>query len=77
MLRIDPDLQNRKPSFKEKQEHEVLQREIEMLEEEKKIVMEKLTNNSLDHLQLQEYSSKIELITSQIDEKMLRLIGIG
>ncbi len=66
----------RKVSFKEKQEHEGLQKEIEALEEEKRILVEKLNHNGLDHAQLAACASKIASITTTIDEKTLRWLEL-
>lgn len=69
--------EKRKASFKEKEEYEKLQGEIDKLERQKQEVIEKLNGGSTDHKQLQEWSGEIERIGNNIDAKTLRWIELS
>lgn len=66
----------RKPSYKEKQEYEKLQSEIEALEKQKTEYTVMLSNGTTDHVALKEWSEKIEAITKDIDAKTLRWLEL-
>lgn len=69
--------EKKKPSFKEKQEYENLQGEIEGLEKQKSEIALKFTDGSTDHNQLQEWSKEIKRISDEIDEKTLRWLELA
>ncbi len=69
-------LSKRKPSFKEKQEYDGIQKEIQALETEKSQLVERLSGNSLTNAELIAYSSRIELITGMLDEKTFRWLEL-
>lgn len=62
----------RQASYNEKREYEQLQKEIEKLEAEKKLLVDKMTNEQLEYDELMEVSKKVDDFTRQIDEKTLR-----
>lgn len=67
----------KKPSYKEKREFETLQREIAVLEKEKKAVMDQLSDSSLPYEQLQQLSGRIAEVSSLLDEKELRWLELS
>ncbi|MCD9018106.1 ABC-F family ATP-binding cassette domain-containing protein [Parachryseolinea silvisoli] len=69
--------EKKKASFKEKQEYEKLQAEIDKLEEEKNEISGKMTSGAIDHKQLQEWSARIQVITKAVDEKTLRWLELA
>jgi ATP-binding cassette subfamily F protein uup len=71
-----PD-KKRKLSFNEQKEYETLEKEIQKLEEEKRILMEKLNGGTADHESLMQWAREIEQITAQLDEKELRWLELS
>jgi ATP-binding cassette subfamily F protein uup len=71
----NPD--KKKASFKEKQEYEKLQSEIEALERRKADITQQFSNGTTDHNQLQQLSKEIKNISDQIDEKTLRWLELA
>lgn len=69
--------EKKKATFKEKQEFEKLQGEIEALEKQKSEISLQFTNGSTDHNQLQQWSIEIKNISDQIDEKTLRWLELS
>lgn len=69
--------EKKKATFKEKQEFEKLQSEIEALEKQKSEISLQFTNGSTDHNQLQQWSIEIKSISDQIDEKTLRWLELS
>ncbi|MBT1709698.1 ATP-binding cassette domain-containing protein [Fulvivirgaceae bacterium PWU5] len=69
--------EKKKASFKEKQEYEKLQAEIDKLEQEKNEIAGKMNSGAIDHKQLQEWSARIQVITKSIDEKTLRWLELA
>jgi len=67
----------RKVSFKEKQEYEKLQQEIELLEKRKEEITGLLTGGSTDHAELQKWAQEVQDITTAIDEKSLRWLVLA
>lgn len=67
----------RKISFKEKREFELLQKEIEDLEKEKKEVHDKLQDGQLSFDDLQKLSLRIGEINEQIDLKEMRWLELS
>ncbi len=68
--------EKRKPSFKEKKEHEDIQKEIELLEKEKAEITNELNFASLDHIVLINHGKRLEKITEEIDAKTMRWLEL-
>lgn len=66
----------RKATYKEKQEYEKLQAEIEELEKKKAELASFLSGGTTDHIKLREWSENIEALTAEIDAKMLRWLEL-
>lgn len=64
-------------SFKEKTEFEKLGKDLEALENEKTELMKQLNEGSGDHQRLMEWSSRLETIMAEIDEKSLRWLELS
>jgi ABC transport system ATP-binding/permease protein len=64
-------------SFKEKREFEILEKEIASLTKEKETVTEKLNNSDTNFEELQKLSTRIGEITAQLDEKELRWLELS
>jgi ATP-binding cassette subfamily F protein uup len=69
--------EKRKPSFKEKQEYEKLQGEIEALEKEKEKLSALINSGSTDHKQLQEWGQTMQKIGNDIDTKTMRWLELS
>ena len=67
----------RKPSFKEKQEYDKLQEDIDALEKQKETLTTAISSGSTDHQELQKLSQEIQNITDEIEQKTLRWIELG
>ncbi len=67
----------RKPSFKEKQEYEKLQGEIESLEKRKEELAQSFSNGTTDHVQLQKWSEEIQKLTNAIEQKTVRWMELA
>jgi ATP-binding cassette subfamily F protein uup len=70
--RVQRQEQQRKLTYKEKQEYAALEKDIELLEERKATITEQLTAGAGDHTQLQKWSEEIALLTQHIDDKTNR-----
>ncbi|MBX2921412.1 MAG: ABC-F family ATP-binding cassette domain-containing protein [Chitinophagaceae bacterium] len=70
-------IEKRKPSYKEKREFELLQKEIADLEKEKQEIHILLGDGTLPYDQLQKYSSRIGEISSMLDEKEMRWLELS
>lgn len=70
-------ISKRQPSFKEKREFELLEKEIEALNEEKTTVTEKLNNGNTPFEELQKLSVRIGEITQLLDEKEIRWLELS
>lgn len=66
-----------KLSFKEKHELEQLEKEIPRLEEEKKMLEEKLNSSLTDHEELLKVTAKLGELVSDLDEKSLRWLELS
>ena len=66
----------KKRSFKEKQEYEKLEVEIESLEKEKSQLERLLNSDENDYEKLQKMSSRIAEIIKLLDEKVYRWLEI-
>lgn len=67
----------RKMTFKEKQEFEQLEKDIEMLEEEKLQLEMALCSGQLNVQELTEKSKRLPELSDELDEKMLRWMELG
>jgi ATP-binding cassette subfamily F protein uup len=67
----------RKLSFRQKQEFEQLQLDIEQLEREKNELVEGLTAPTRSHTELQQLSARIQELTSRIDDKTARWMELS
>ena len=67
----------RKPSFKEKQEYDKLQQDIESLEQQKTELTALINGGSTDHQQLQKLSEEIQNVTNEIEQKTLRWLELA
>jgi ABC transport system ATP-binding/permease protein len=67
----------KKPSFKEKQEFEKLQSEIDSLEARKSELTSQISSGTTDHLQLQKWAEELRQITGAIDLKTLRWLELS
>lgn len=75
--RIPAAPEKRKLSYKEKQEFEQLQGEIQALETQKAEVTELLNSGTTDHVKLQEWSEQIKKLSSAIEDKTLRWLELS
>ena len=66
-----------KLSFKEKHELEQLEKEIPRLEEEKRMLEEKLNSSLTDHEELLKVTAKLGELVSDLDEKSLRWLELS
>jgi len=66
----------RKPSFKEKQEYDKLQEDIESLEKQKETLTTAISSGSTDHQELQKLSQEIQNIADKIEQKTLRWLEL-
>ncbi len=66
-----------KLTFKEKFEHDALQKEIPELEEEKRLLEKKLESNITDHQELTNCTKRIGEVIQLIDEKSLRWLELS
>lgn len=69
--------EKRKPSYKEKQEYEKLQAEIDALEKKKAEIESRFTKGTPDHQQVAEWSKEIQAITGNIDAKTMRWLELS
>jgi ABC transport system ATP-binding/permease protein len=69
--------EKRKPTFKEKQEYEKLQSEIDLLERRKGELTDILTQPDVDHTKLQQWGREMEQVNRAIDEKTQRWLELG
>lgn len=67
----------RKPSFKEKREFELLEKEIADLAREKELISNQLNNSNTPFEELQKLSLRIGEITQLLDEKELRWLELS
>ena len=71
------DAVKKKPSFKEKREFELLDKEIRDLNREKEDITEKLSAGTLPFEELQKLSARIAEISSLVDEKEMRWLELS
>ena len=69
--------EKKKPTYKEKQEYEKLQAEIEALEKKKSEIESRFSSGSADHQQIAEWSKEIQALSSDIDGKTMRWLELS
>ena len=67
----------KKPSFNEKREFEVLEKEMKKLNEEKDAITHKLNNETLDYTAIEQLSSRFKAINDELDNKELRWLELS
>ncbi|HSI90193.1 MAG TPA: ATP-binding cassette domain-containing protein, partial [Adhaeribacter sp.] len=75
--KAEPITNKRKASFKEKQEYEQLEKEIDELETKRDQLTGELNSGGLDHEQLASKAAEIEKIGKQIDQKSERWLELA
>lgn len=73
----EPVIEKKRLSFKEKQEFDRLQAEIQKLEQNRVELSAVLNSGITDHIQLQELSSQIQQLSIEIDAKTLRWLELS
>ncbi len=73
---VADDSKKKQATFKEKKEHEDLQKEIQLLEKEKTELTNKLSTSGISNEELIKISKRIETIASDVDEKTLRWLEL-
>lgn len=73
----EPSVPKKKMSFKEKQEFDQLEKDIQSLELEKADITEKISSGNLDHQLLMNFSARIEEIIELLDEKEMRWLELS
>ncbi len=73
----EPGSGKKKISFKEKQEYEQLQSEIEALEKKKSGIESRFSDVTADHHQIAEWSKEVEKISREIEEKTDRWLELA
>jgi ABC transport system ATP-binding/permease protein len=76
-VQVDQSPSKKKPSYKEKQEYETLQSEIEELERKKAALTSQMQSGSATHVELQQWSEEINALTTAIDEKTMRWLMLA
>jgi ABC transport system ATP-binding/permease protein len=76
-VKSDKSGAKKKASFKEKQEYENLQSEIQKLEQQKSALEAQLTSGISDHQQLQSWARDIQKLSSMIDAKTMRWLELS
>lgn len=74
---VKPPVQKRKPSFREKHEFEVLEKEIPSLEAEKKILADKMSESGQNFEELAKLSNKMIQLTRELEQKELRWLELS
>ena len=67
----------KKPSFNEKREFEMLEKEIKKLNEEKNIISERLSAANLEYTEIEKLSTRFETIAKEIDQKEMRWLELS
>ena len=67
----------KKPSFNEKREFEMLEKEIKKLNEEKNIISERLSTANLEYTEIEKLSTRFETIAKEIDQKEMRWLELS
>lgn len=66
----------KKLSYKELREYEMLGKELEQLEHEKRMLNEQLNSGSTSHEELTKWASRLETVNGLLDEKTLRWLEL-
>lgn len=69
--------EKKKPSFNEKREFDLLEKDLKKLNLEKTEISEKLSDNGLDYPQIEKYSNRFREVSNLIDEKELRWLELS
>lgn len=69
--------EKKKVSFKEKREFELLEKDILSLEEEKKLLTEKMSSGNLQFDELNKISDRMVSITNELEEKEMRWLELS
>src|SRR5947209_9466729 len=72
-----PAAARKKLSYKEQREFDTLEKEIQVLENEKKAIHERMASPDLPFDELQKMSDRLGVIASQIDEKEMRWLELS
>ncbi len=67
----------KKMNFKEKREFTILEKEIPSLEDEKKVITEKMSTGNLGFEELQKLSSRLIAIGNEMEEKEMRWLALS
>lgn len=67
----------KKLTFKERQEYELLEKDIQLLEEEKTMLEKQLSDEGINHEQLMEKAKRIQQIIIEVDNKTLRWLELA
>lgn len=67
----------KKLTFKERQEYELLEKDIQLLEEEKMMLEKQLSDEGVNHEQLMEKAKRIQQIIIEVDNKTLRWLELA
>jgi ABC transport system ATP-binding/permease protein len=70
-------VEKKKASFREKQEYEKLQQEIDNLESRKTELSQLLNSGSADHQKLQEWAQEVARINDLVEEKTVRWLELA
>ncbi|HRQ50865.1 MAG TPA: ATP-binding cassette domain-containing protein, partial [Agriterribacter sp.] len=73
----EPAPEKRKPSYREKREFELLEKEIAALEEEKKEITHRLNSGDMPFGELQQYANRIGELSQLLDHKELRWLELS
>ncbi len=73
----EPSEKKRKASFKEKQEYEQLEKDIEKLELRKEVLEAEMINGNLDHQKITEAGAELKRINNELDAKGERWLELG
>jgi ATP-binding cassette subfamily F protein uup len=69
--------QKKKLSYKEKQEYESLEKEIEALESQKQSLVSKMNSGSGNHEELMDWGNEIERLTALVEQKEMRWLELS
>ena len=76
-MAVKPISEKRKPSFNEKREFEMLEKEIKDLNKEKTTITLKLSDSKLEYAEIEKLSTRFKDISLIIDEKELRWLELS
>ncbi|MDB5197772.1 MAG: transporter [Flaviaesturariibacter sp.] len=74
---VEPPKEKRKPSFKEQREYEQLEKELVALDDERKALVEALSDGSLPYETIQQHTERIGVINKLVDEKEMRWLELS